>query len=135
MVRRNTSKREKINKRRMANAVGFPFDWEFMIDVEMEKLKQMLAYFEKSNITENNPIVVRDLKLAINLCVIIKQEGYRQPCWSGGIPAVNYNNKARFFKRYMPTDLSISSLARIRTEKAWSAYHNLKKYRMRTWWD
>ena len=108
---------------------NYDFDYAFMLEIEKHKLKNMLKYFKKSNIREDNAIVIRDLKLAIYLLDIILKEDYKHRVnIKNGLRFVNLN-ELTFIKRFPEYIYDVA------VAKAWCLYHKLRYYRMRNWWD
>lgn len=126
-------------KRKIVKAIGEPWDWEYMLDLEKAKLETMLKYFKKSQIVEDWKIIVRDIKLAIKLIDLIKDEGMSNTEWVGhelvDNNVVNRRNAKRFLNEsIMNSDYPFRN-SYLKTEKVWNLYHKLRLYRMRSWWD
>lgn len=113
------------------------WDYGYLIDIEKHQLKQMLKYFIKSDLVENNDIIVRDIKICLSLIDIIKNE-------AEDISYVNIKN----YKRFIPSlnnDMldplirdvdTVKMVSRwIAQEKAFHLYNKIRAYRMQTWWD
>lgn len=113
------------------------WDYDYLIDIEKHQLKQMLKYFIKSDLVENNDIIVRDIKICLSLIDIIKNE-------AEDISYVNIKN----YKRFIPSlnndmldplirDVDTVKMASrwIAQEKAFHLYNKIRTYRMQTWWD
>lgn len=49
---------------------SYPFDYSYFYSIQLVKLRQMYEYFRKSDLTESDKIVARDIKLAISLLEI-----------------------------------------------------------------
>lgn len=113
------------------------WDDGYLLDIEEHQLKQMLKYFIKSDLVENNDIIVRDIKLCLSLIDIIKNEAI-------DMPYVNVKN----YKRFIPSlnnemldplirDVNtVKMVSRwIAQEKAFHLYNKIRAYKMQTWWD
>ena len=113
------------------------WDYGYLIDIEKHQLKQMLKYFIKSDLVENNDIIVRDIKLCLSLIDIIKNE-------AEDMSYVNIKN----YKRFIPSlnnemldplirDVNtVKMVSRwIAQEKAFHLYNKIRAYRMQSWWD
>lgn len=114
-----------------------PFDYQYLLDIEMEALKQMSEYQRTKGICVNSERYAEQIKTAINVLKIALDgniqcsHDYKQ-WW---MPVyVNTKNYRRFF----PINLEIHDpliVCSIREEKAWHLYCKIREYFMRTWWD
>ena len=114
-----------------------PFDYQYLLDIEMEALKQMSEYQRTKGICVNSERYAEQIKTAINVLKIALDgniqcsHDYKQ-WW---MPVyVNTKNYRRFF----PINLEIHDplvVCSIREEKAWRLYCKIREYFMRTWWD
>ena len=114
-----------------------PFDYQYLLDIEMEALKQMSEYQRTKGICVNSERYAEQTKTAINVLKIALDgniqcsHDYKQ-WW---MPVyVNIKNYRRFF----PINLEIHDpliVCSIREEKAWHLYCKIREYFMRTWWD
>ena len=114
-----------------------PFDYQYLLDIEMEALKQMSEYQRAKGICVNSERYAEQIKTAINVLKIALDgniqcsHDYKQ-WW---MPVyVNTKNYRRFF----PINLEIHDplvVCSIREEKAWHLYRKIREYFMRTWWD
>ena len=114
-----------------------PFDYQYLLDIEMEALKQMSEYQRTKGICVNSERYAEQIKTAINVLKIALDgniqcsHDYKQ-WW---MPVyVNTKNYRRFF----PINLEIHDpliICSIREEKAWHLYCKIREYFMRTWWD
>ena len=114
-----------------------PFDYQYLLDIEMEALKQMSEYQRTKGICVNSERYAEQIKTAINVLKIALDgniqcsHDYKQ-WW---MPVyVNTKNYRRFF----PINLEIHDplvVCSIREEKAWYLYCKIREYFMRTWWD
>lgn len=127
------------NKLRLIKRVKqfYPFDYQYLLDIEMEALKQMSEYQRTKGICVNSERYAEQIKTAINVLKIALDgniqcsHDYKQ-WW---MPVyVNTKNYRRFF----PINLEIHDpliVCSIREEKAWHLYCKIREYFMRTWWD
>ena len=127
------------NKLRLIKRVKqfYPFDYAYLLDIEIEALKQMAEYQESKGICVNSKRYAEQMKTAINVLKIALDgniqcsHDYKQ-WW---MPVyVNTKNYRRFF----PINLEIHDpliVCSIREEKAWHLYCKIREYFMRTWWD
>ena len=114
-----------------------PFDYQYLLDIEMEALKQMSEYQRTKGICVNSERYAEQMKTAISVLKIALDgniqcsHDYKQ-WW---MPVyVNTKNYRRFF----PINLEIHDpliICSIREEKAWHLYCKIREYFMRTWWD
>ena len=114
-----------------------PFDYQYLLEIEMEALKQMSEYQRTKGICVNSERYAKQIKTAINVLKIALDgniqcsHDYKQ-WW---MPVyVNTKNYRRFF----PINLEIHDplvVCSIREEKAWHLYCKIREYFMRTWWD
>ena len=114
-----------------------PFDYQYLLDIEMEALKQMSEYQRTKGICVNSERYAEQIKTAINVLKIALDgniqcsHDYKQ-WW---MPVyVNTKNYRRFFH----INLEIHDpliVCSIREEKAWHLYCKIREYFMRTWWD
>lgn len=114
-----------------------PFDYQYLLEIEMEALKQMSEYQKTKGICINSERYAEQIKTAINVLKIALDgniqcsRDYKQ-WW---MPVyVNTKNYRRFF----PMNLKIHDpliVCSIREEKAWHLYCKIREYFMRTWWD
>lgn len=114
-----------------------PWDYSFMFNIEREMLNKMLSfYMSKERHTVGAEEIVKDLKLALRLLVIIFDEedikwfekDFNLPYY------VNTRNAKRFISQdrekwdpYYKYDL--------RYRKAWYLYNKLRYYKALSWWD
>lgn len=133
------NRKDAAIKRKIVKAIGQPWDWTYMLQLEKAKLETMLSYFNQSHIIADEEIVIRDIKLAISLIDIIIDEGMSNTTFENGKlhdnNKVNLRNANRFVSyKFLSADfLCVKGL--VRTEKAWHLYHKLRLYKMRNWWD
>ena len=114
-----------------------PFDYQYLLEIEMEALKQMSEYQRAKGICVNSERYAEQIKTAINVLKIALDgniqcsHDYKQ-WW---MPVyVNTKNYRRFF----PINLEIHDpliVCSIREEKAWHLYCKIREYFMRTSWD
>ena len=138
MGRNSKLKRDK-NKLRLINKVKKyePFDYQYLLEIEIEALKQMSEYQRTKGICVNSERYAEQIKTAINVLKIALDgniqcsHDYKQ-WW---MPVyVNTKNYKRFFIKDMETDDPLI-VCSIREEKAWHLYCKIREYFMRTWWD
>lgn len=127
------------NKLRLIKRVKqfYPFDYQYLLNIEMEALKQMSEYQRTKGICVNSERYAEQMKTAVNVLKIALDgniqcsHDYKQ-WW---MPVyVNTKNYRRFF----PINLEIHDpliVCSIREEKAWHLYCKIREYFMRTWWD
>ena len=114
-----------------------PFDYQYLLEIEMEALKQMSEYQIIKGVFVNNKRYAEQMKTAINVLKIALDgniqcsSDYKQ-WW---MPVyVNTKNYKRFFIKDMETNDPLT-VCSIREEKAWHLYCKIREYFMRTWWD
>lgn len=114
-----------------------PFDYQYLLEIEIEALKQMSEYQRTKGICVNSERYAEQMKTAINVLKIALDgniqcsRDYKQ-WW---MPVyVNTKNYKRFFIKDMETDDPLI-VCSIREEKAWHLYCKIREYFMRTWWD
>lgn len=130
---------------------GYPFDFGYIWDLEKAKLEEMLNYFSKANIIlpEDYELIIRDIKLAIKLLDIIREEeltfeykptedferltGFDYEC----LVNVNTNNAHRFINpRTDNLEFAINRMPHlVYLAKAKHLYYKLMEYRIEHWWD
>lgn len=127
------------NKLRLIKRVKqfYPFDYGYLLDIEIEALKQMAEYQESKGICVNSKRYAEQMRTAIKVLKIaldgnIQHDKDFKQWW---MPVyVNTRNYRRFFL----VDLDINNpliKCSIRQEKAWHLYCKIREYFMRTWWD
>lgn len=141
-----------MKSRKLRRIWGEPWDFAYLLELEQYKLKEMSAYFKKSQLTVGWEFQVRDIELCIKLIDIILEKDQYYQSWLhncyGSMPIkqlpfpvyVNSKNCKRFmplldsFKEnnvVLRTGLYIS----LRQQKALYLYNKIRSYRMETWWD
>ena len=138
MGRNSKIKRDK-NKLRLINKVKKyePFDYQYLLEIEMEALKQMSEYQRTKGICVNSKRYAEQMKTAINVLKIALDgniqcsSDYKQ--WWMAV-YVNTKNYKRFFIKDMEINDPLT-VCSIREEKAWHLYCKIREYFMRTWWD
>ena len=138
MGRNSKIKRDK-NKLRLINKVKKyePFDYQYLLEIEMEALKQMSEYQRTKGICVNSKRYAEQMKTAINVLKIALdgniQHSHDYKQW--WMPVyVNTKNYKRFFVKDMKINNPLI-VCSIREEKAWHLYCKIREYFMRTWWD
>lgn len=114
-----------------------PFDYQYLLDIEIEALKQMAEYQESKGICVNSKRYAEQMRTAIKVLKIaldgnIQHDKEYKQWWMSVY--VNTKNYRRFF----PINLEIDdplAVCSIREEKAWHLYCKIREYFMRTWWD
>lgn len=131
---------------------GKPWDYEYLLKLEQYKIREMCKYFQKSQLTVNWELQVRDLKLCDKLIEIVLEEDKYYRSWLhncyGSVPhqqlpfPVYVNSKN--YKRFMPTvsnfkqdnvHIQASMNISLRQQKALYLYNKIRIYRMEYWWD
>lgn len=135
---------------------GKPWDWEFLLQIEKRKLKEMAEYFKRTQTTVGWEFQVRDCELCVKLIDIICEKDPYYKMWLENCYGetalkngtfnkfhvtkhVNFNN----IKRFLPhIDIDNKNPDRIdyiklelRQRKALYLYNKIRTYRMFTWWD
>ena len=114
-----------------------PFDYQYLLEIEMEALKQMSEYQRAKGICVNSERYAEQIKTAINVLKIALDgniqcsHDYKQWWMSVYVNTKNY-------RRFFPINLEIHDpliVCSIREEKAWHLYCKIREYFMRTWWD
>ena len=135
---------------------GHPWDYGYLLEIEQRKLKEMAAYFKKSQLTEGWKFQVRDCELCVKLLDIILEQDPYYKSWlkqAYGGPAfedtnvkfpvyVNTRNSERFWKgfnskleTYSKKKILEAMKSHLRSEKAFQLYHKIRMYRMHNWYD
>lgn len=135
------------------------WDYNFMLEIEQKKLKNMIHWYEKNNYghLDSGPKTVRQMKLAVSLLDIILEkdnwwhidypEDYKlfdenhkfQPLPMSSFVIDKYVN-TKNYKRFYPllNDDTIKSptwIIELRKQKAWHLYYKLREQYMMHWWD
>ena len=136
---RDSKMKKDRNKLRLIKRVKqfYPFDYQYLLDIEMEALKQMSEYQRTKGICVNSERYAEQIKTAINVLKIALdgniQCSYDYKQW--WMPVyVNTKNYRRFFLIDLDVDDPLV-VCSIREEKAWHLYCKIREYFMRTWWD
>lgn len=120
---------------------GYPFDFGYLWELEKAKLQEMLHYFNHADIIEDYKPIQKDIKLALKLLDIIREEELTFTYRNGKefeykcLVNVNLNNGYRYFnekelefvKNKMPHMLYMAKAKRL--------YYKLLEYKIETWWD
>ena len=136
---RDSKMKKDRNKLRLIKRVKqfYPFDYQYLLNIEMEALKQMSEYQRTKGICVNSERYAEQIKIAINVLKIALdgniQCSYDYKQW--WMPVyVNTKNYRRFFLIDLDVDDPLV-VCSIREEKAWHLYCKIREYFMRTWWD
>lgn len=135
---------------------GQPWDYSYLLLIEQCKLKEMAAYFKKSQLTVSWEFQVRDCELCVKLIDIILEKDEASDIWldeNYGEQAIklgmkyekpfpkyiNLKNSKRFlpqvnFDKINPNLLN-SLMISVRIQKAFHLYHKIRLYRMMSWWN
>jgi len=140
-----------MKARKLRRIWGQPWDFAYLLELEQYKLKEMSAYFKKSQLTVGWEFQVRDIELCIKLIDIILEKDQYYRSWLhncyGSMPIkrlpfpVYVNNKN--YKRFIPlarieeiNDFAYPSwVSVLRQKKALYLYNKIRAYRMECWWD
>jgi hypothetical protein len=135
---------------------GRPWDYGYLLAIEQRKLKEMAAYFKKSQLTVGWEFQVRDCELCVKLLDIVMEKDPYYKSWLrqaySGPPFedtnikfpvyINTRNADRFWKGfnqkiedYSKKKILEGNKAHLRSEKAFQLYHKIRMYRMYNWWD
>ena len=114
-----------------------PFDYQYLLDIEIEALKQMAEYQESKGICVNSKRYAEQMRTAVKVLKIaldgnIQHDKEYKQWWMSVY--VNTKNYRRFFTINLKIDDPLV-VCSIREEKAWHLYCKIRKYFMRTWWD
>ncbi|MGM9533559.1 hypothetical protein [Intestinibacter sp.] len=116
----------------------YPFDYGYLLDIEIEALKQMAEYQESKGICVNSKRYAEQMRIAIKILKIaldgnIQHDKEYKQWW---MPVyVNIRNYRRFFPKDIPNIDKPIVKCGVREEKAWHLYCKIREYFMRTWWD
>lgn len=119
-------KRKNPNKAIIKAASKFqPWDYSFMLNVELKMLKNMQQYFVNSHLTDTDSKIAKQIELALNILKI-----------SQNIDVISYVNtkNAHRFGKYTDSDHYGTNI-QLRQDKAWHLYNKLRTYYMLTWWN
>ena len=141
-----------MKSRKLRRIWGKPWDFAYLLELEQYKLKEMSAYFKKSQLTVGWEFQVRDIELCIKLIDIILEKDQYYRSWLdncyGSIPhkrlpfPVYVNSKN--YKRFMPLlekfgyddiHLQANMNINLRQRKALYLYNKIRAYRMECWWS
>lgn len=133
---------------------GYSFDFGYLYNLELAKLKEMVDYFTKYGISADNDKYIRQMKLAIKLLTIVNNEGGFHYEWltdgKGNIVdgnfsdthvyvcdvKVNTKNADRFVRNEKEKDFYINRYPHeLYLLKAKYLYHKLRNDFEQTWWD
>lgn len=116
-------------KRKLRNLIAKDndFDYGYLLELEKQKLQNMLDYFTEHRVTEDNWRMRRTLNWAIKcLNIVLNDSLYYQGY-------VNLKNLYRFLPAHLGNTQSVRTM--LRNEKAWFLYNSIRNTYLRTWWD
>lgn len=145
------------NVRHTINKVleGYDFDYSYLLDIELSKMKAMYNYFSKYGISESNDRMLQTLKRTITILDLLLNEDFCEvsinevPDPSSKLEEivgkieyrclvkVNFSN----IKRFLPevNEVSIDTYKKfpdiLYMEKLWNLYNKMRAEYTRTWWD
>lgn len=130
---------------------GYAFDFGYLYNLELAKLKEMVDYFTKYGISADNDKYIRQMKLAIKLLTIVNNEGGFHYEWNkdcnGKITysglhkyvcdvKVNTKNADRFVRNNVEKDFYVERYPHeLYLLKAKYLYHKIRNDFEQTWWD
>ena len=119
---------------------GYAFDFGYLYNLELAKMKEMVDYFTKYGISADNELYIKQMKLAIRLLeIIIEEGGYHFDWTNGGYVCdvkVNFKNAKRFVKDEEVMDYYTERYPHeLYLLKAQYLYHKLRFYYEQYWWD
>lgn len=145
------------NVRHTINKVleGYDFDYSYLLDIELSKMKAMYDYFSKYGMSESNDRMLQTLKRTITILDLLLNEDFCEvsinevPDPSSKLEEivgkveyrclvnVNFSN----IKRFLPEvdEVSINTYKKfpdiLYMEKLWNLYNKMRAEYTRTWWD
>ena len=145
------------NVRHTINKVleGYDFDYAYLLDIELSKMKAMYDYFSKYGMSESNDRMLQTLKRTITILDLLLNEDFCEvsinevPDPSSKLEEivgkveyrclvnVNFSN----IKRFLPEvdEVSIDIYKKfpdiLYMEKLWNLYNKMRAEYTRTWWD
>ncbi len=145
------------NVRHTINKVleGYDFDYSYLLDIELSKMKAMYDYFSKYGMSESNDRMLQTLKRTITILDLLLNEDFCEvsinevPDPSSKLEEivgkieyrclvnVNFSN----IKRFLPEvdEVSIDTYKKfpdiLYMEKLWNLYNKMRAEYTRTWWD
>lgn len=142
---------------------GYAFDFGYLYNLELAKLREMVEYFTKHGISEDNDKYIKQMKLAIKLLEIVNEEGgyhfEHYPEEHGKIIFENYidesgkmvsvsnmkyvcdvnvniKNADRFVNNKYEKEFYVNKFPHeLYLLKAKHLYHKLRNDFEQTWWD
>ena len=141
-----------MKSRKLRRIWGQPWDYSYLLELEQYKLKEMSAYFKKSQLTVGWEFQVRDIELCIKLIDIVLEKDQYYRSWLHNSYGSTPHKQLSFpvyiisknYKRFMPLlekfehdniRLQASMNISLRQTKALYLYNKIRVYRMETWWD
>lgn len=134
---------------------GYDFDYAYLLDIELSKMKAMYDYFSKYGMSESNDRMLQTLKRTITILDLLLNEDFCEvsinevPDPSSKLEEivgkveyrclvnVNFSN----IKRFLPEvdEVSIDIYKKfpdiLYMEKLWNLYNKMRAEYTRTWWD
>lgn len=108
------------------------WDYGYLDEIMLTKLRFMANYFKTSKIVEDAPKIYAEINLAIKLCNIV-MEKETEIYYKG---YVNLNNYQRFLPRKIKFNLDpIIYSTELRRQKAINCLFLLLRYKKESWWD
>ena len=145
------------NVRHTINKVleGYDFDYSYLLDIELSKMKAMYDYFSKYGMSESNDRTLQTLKRAITVLELYLNNDFFEvvineavdPCNKleelvGKIEykckvKVNFSNISRFFPNVTENLLEACKKFpdTLYSEKLWNLYNKMRAEYTRLWWD
>ena len=113
-----------------------PWDYGFLLNIELVALKQMRDFIKTKGCHLNAERDSERINTTIKLLEISLDRNYEWEKVNKGIIYVNTKNKRRFYPNDTP-DYVLNNLSNwtVREEKAWYLYCKMREYWYRTWWD
>lgn len=108
-----------------------PWDYVYLLELEKQKLRQMLNYHKKYQRFEGVEFVIRDIALCVKLLDICIKEDIEP------VEYINIRNASRFWALFLELPPSIQEEQKfwIRVEKAWALYNQIRYRNIWKWWD
>lgn len=132
---------------------GKPWDYEYLLNIEKRKFKEMAEYFKRTQATKDWEFQVRDCELCVKLIDIICLNDpyyimWLENCYGDtafknntfdNFPVtkhINLNNIKRFLPHQVICPKILDDIKlELRQYKALYLYNKIRAYRMFTWWN